>query len=42
MQKTGDRLFGWEWVCSDLKVDMVKVKDLSLVYNKGPDQLEQG
>ena len=42
MQKTGDQLFGWEWVCLDLQVNMVKIKDLFPAYNKGPHQLEQG
>ena len=39
MQKTGDQLLGW--VCSDLQVNMVKIKDLFPAYNKGPYQLEQ-
>ena len=30
-----------EWVCLDFIVDMVKITDLFLAYNKGLNQLEQ-
>ena len=41
MQETGDHCFGWEWVCSDLQVDMAKITHHFLVYNMGPYQLKQ-
>ena len=27
IQKTDDHSFGWEWVCSDLQVNTVKITD---------------